>query len=32
MPRYYFDIENGDPYRDEIGEDLSEIKPLGVLL
>ena len=24
MPRYYFDIENGDPYRDEIGEDLSD--------
>ena len=23
MPRYYFDIENGQPYRDEIGEDFS---------
>ena len=24
MPRYYFDIENGQPYRDEIGEDLAD--------
>ncbi|WP_458194122.1 DUF6894 family protein [Bradyrhizobium sp. UFLA05-153] len=22
MPRYYFDIHNGHPYRDELGEDL----------
>ncbi|MDA9426012.1 hypothetical protein XH97_28365 [Bradyrhizobium sp. CCBAU 53380] len=24
MPRYYFDIENGEPYRDEVGEDLTD--------
>lgn len=24
MPRYYFDIENGRPHRDEVGEDLPD--------
>ncbi len=24
MPRYYFDIQNGSPYRDEVGEDLLD--------
>lgn len=24
MPRYYFDIESGDSYRDEVGEDLPD--------
>jgi hypothetical protein len=23
MARYYFDINNGHPYRDEVGEDLA---------
>lgn len=24
MPRYYFDIQNGEPYRDDVGEDLPD--------
>ncbi|WP_409363528.1 DUF6894 family protein [Bradyrhizobium liaoningense] len=24
MSRYYFDIENGHPYRDDVGEDLPD--------
>ncbi|WP_433960667.1 DUF6894 family protein [Bradyrhizobium guangdongense] len=24
MSRYYFDIQNGHPYRDEVGQDLQD--------